>query len=288
MDHYYGVVRSDSNTLSHYGVKGMRWGVRKAIKSGDKRKIYKQYEKAENKYAKLIAKADMTKAANNAYAHRAIARGAAGITGIQSGLSGALIAQNGLKKAWPIATFFTGPAAAITGMAAINYKKNKNRLTAKGHKKAIKNIRNWESEMEKAFKGTVYEKSTKGDKYDDTYEIRDLVKGKNGYHEKTIAKIKGDYLTSDYHGKDKDRFFKIAGKGVSYLKKGKNDKAPSFTDRMIAINRKQHNINSTSDADPMAFNYNYYNLHKKRKDKKIPYYMSSKEAYNSYLHGNNK
>lgn len=31
MNEYYAVVRS-SSALSHYGVKGMRWGVRRAIK----------------------------------------------------------------------------------------------------------------------------------------------------------------------------------------------------------------------------------------------------------------
>ncbi len=49
---YYGVTRS-TNTLSHYGVKGMKWGVRKAILSGNARSLNRHYRKAVKKLAKL-------------------------------------------------------------------------------------------------------------------------------------------------------------------------------------------------------------------------------------------
>lgn len=49
---YYGVTRS-TNTLSHYGVKGMKWGVRKAILSGNARSLNRHYRKAAKKLAKL-------------------------------------------------------------------------------------------------------------------------------------------------------------------------------------------------------------------------------------------
>lgn len=61
MDHYYGVVRSDSNTLSHYGVKGMRWGVRKAIEKGNTKRLDKHYRMASKKLEKLNDKANIAK-----------------------------------------------------------------------------------------------------------------------------------------------------------------------------------------------------------------------------------
>ena len=52
MNSYYAVERA-SDHLEHYGVKGMRWGVRKAITSGNDKALYKHYRKAAKKLAKL-------------------------------------------------------------------------------------------------------------------------------------------------------------------------------------------------------------------------------------------
>ena len=49
---YYGVTRSTDH-LAHYGVKGMRWGVRRAIATGNARALDRQYRKAAKKLAKL-------------------------------------------------------------------------------------------------------------------------------------------------------------------------------------------------------------------------------------------
>ena len=70
-NYMYAVDRSDEY-LAHYGIKGMRWGVRKAKESGDRRALQKQYNKASKKLAKL------EKRANNGskYAKRAAALGA--------------------------------------------------------------------------------------------------------------------------------------------------------------------------------------------------------------------
>lgn len=74
-DYMYAIDRSDEY-LEHYGIKGMKWGVRKAIERGGtglgNRRLARQYRKAQKKLAKL------EKRANNGakYARRAAALGA--------------------------------------------------------------------------------------------------------------------------------------------------------------------------------------------------------------------
>ena len=68
---YYGVIRTDEY-LAHYGIKGMKWGVRKARESGDARALGRQYRKAQKKLAKLEARA----ANGKKYARRAALMGA--------------------------------------------------------------------------------------------------------------------------------------------------------------------------------------------------------------------
>lgn len=70
---YYGTATTPTEDfLAHYGVKGMKWGVRKAIQSGNDRKLSRQYAKAEKKLAKLERRA----ASGKKYAKRAAALGA--------------------------------------------------------------------------------------------------------------------------------------------------------------------------------------------------------------------
>jgi len=49
---YYAVERSTDH-LEHYGVKGMRWGVRRALATGNARALARHYRKAAKKLAKL-------------------------------------------------------------------------------------------------------------------------------------------------------------------------------------------------------------------------------------------
>lgn len=61
MSEYYAVERSPEY-LMHYGIRGMRWGVRKALaKTGDARakRLEKHWNKAQKKLAKLNKKADI-------------------------------------------------------------------------------------------------------------------------------------------------------------------------------------------------------------------------------------
>lgn len=70
-DYMYAVDRSDEY-LAHYGVKGMKWGVRKAIASGNSRRLARAYLKASRKLARLERRANN----GSKYARRAAALGA--------------------------------------------------------------------------------------------------------------------------------------------------------------------------------------------------------------------
>lgn len=70
-DYMYAIERSDEY-LAHYGIRGMKWGVRKAIASGNSARLGRQYAKAQKKLAKLEKQAGKTKK----YARRAALMGA--------------------------------------------------------------------------------------------------------------------------------------------------------------------------------------------------------------------
>lgn len=58
MSEYYAVQRSGSTDhLAHYGVKGMKWGVRKAVLLGNDRKLRRKFNKAARKLNRLQDKA---------------------------------------------------------------------------------------------------------------------------------------------------------------------------------------------------------------------------------------
>lgn len=99
-DYMYAIERSDEY-LAHYGIRGMKWGVRKAIASGNSKRLGKQYAKAQKKLAKLEKRAANSKK----YARRAalLGAGAAAAGGLAAagtgGVSRALRAGSyGLSK----------------------------------------------------------------------------------------------------------------------------------------------------------------------------------------------
>ena len=72
MSEYYAIVRSTDH-LAHYGVKGMKWGVRKATLLGNDKKLRRQFNKAARKLNKLQDKA----LRSGKYAAKSAAYGAA-------------------------------------------------------------------------------------------------------------------------------------------------------------------------------------------------------------------
>lgn len=92
----YAVDRSDEY-LAHYGIKGMRWGVKKAIERGNDRALARQYKKASRKLAKLQKQAS----SGSKYARRAalLGTGAATMGGIAGiGPSTAIAKGTGLAN----------------------------------------------------------------------------------------------------------------------------------------------------------------------------------------------
>ena len=56
-DVYYDVAPS-SDFFMHYGVKGMKWGVRRARENGNQKALSRHYSAASNKLRQLTAKSD--------------------------------------------------------------------------------------------------------------------------------------------------------------------------------------------------------------------------------------
>lgn len=110
MNEYYAVVRSTDH-LAHYGIRGMKWGVRRAVDRGDARALSRQYRRATRKLASLNAKADVEEQDRQYKKHIKRTKGALGVSlagiGVASGNN--LLAGHLAKKALPASS--NAPAA---------------------------------------------------------------------------------------------------------------------------------------------------------------------------------
>lgn len=124
---YYAVIR-DSSPLVHYGIKGMHWGVQRAIRRSNKHAWNRQYKKAEKRLHKLEKRA----ASGARYTRRAVMRGARA-----SGTAGLVLA--GMQN--------PGVLAYKAGVAGYNAYRAANAKNGNAAKKA----QEWRDVMEKEF-----------------------------------------------------------------------------------------------------------------------------------------
>lgn len=94
MAKYYGVERSEEY-LAHYGVRGMKWGIRRAKESGSDKRLWRQYQKAHKKLSKLSANADIGRQKDQQFKYAKRAGIGLGVAG--AGVAGT-IGANALTK----------------------------------------------------------------------------------------------------------------------------------------------------------------------------------------------
>lgn len=163
MAEYYAVERTPEY-LAHYGIRGMKWGVRRAIKSGNKEALEKHYKKAAKKLLKLsthtnrrLMKAKYDQAKQNMISGglgSAVLSGS-GTFALNSHLSPKKAALYGLGAG--AIGGIAGALASSKGIMSGRY------LSDKGHNKAIKKRDAWQKEMRDAFKSTEYRRGSLND-----------------------------------------------------------------------------------------------------------------------------
>ncbi|MBO7452978.1 MAG: hypothetical protein J6U54_21815 [Clostridiales bacterium] len=163
MAQYYAVERS-SEYLAHYGVRGMKWGVRRALKRGDGKALEKQYKKAAKKLLKLSThtnKTLMRKEYDQAKTNMAISAMSSG--GLSAALTASLNSHLNAKD-----RLLYGAGAGLVGatagaLASSKGIMSKRHLSDKGHARAIQKRDQWQKDMRAAFKGTKYKKGSMTD-----------------------------------------------------------------------------------------------------------------------------
>lgn len=197
MSEYYAVQRS-GEYLEHYGVKGMKWGVRKAVEKGNSRKLTRQYIKASKKLAKLQNKANVgyqKKRIKDASNHQkaAVALGALNL-GITGGMTAASVSR-AIKQARKtghghIDAYLPVGAGIAADIIArqISKRKAKKLTTSAGHKAAVKKANDFKREMSNAFKGTKYSKNIQGMATDIAAKKRLRVERNIAAYDKAYAK----------------------------------------------------------------------------------------------------
>ena len=170
MAEYYAVERSPEY-LMHYGVKGMKWGVRKALEKGNMSKLAYHYQRAMNKRSKLKERTNKKEQKEDAKAYL----GGAGLllgTGALAGAAGYGIAkgQVAAQKALmpnsrsymilhPVGLYGTAGLAGLGGIASLGASgAAAYRATKRGNKKAIEKYKRFNKEMNKTFNKSVRNK----------------------------------------------------------------------------------------------------------------------------------
>ena len=179
---YYGVASTPMDDfLAHYGVRGMKWGVTKAIHKGTDKAMTKVYKKAQKKLEKLQKEADTNYQKNEIAYHKrkAISSAAVAPIGVAGTHFGNKAAYYEARKASELgkkmpATFGQIGSAVATGASMLatlgaagksGYHtgkaiRAKHLTTAKGHAKAVAKRDNWAKEMNSTFKSVGYDASS--------------------------------------------------------------------------------------------------------------------------------
>lgn len=214
MASYYGVTRTDEY-LAHYGIKGMKWGVHKAIEKGDSKALKRHYEKAQKKLHKLYDRADLAQQKINRRNNVKLA----GLSGAATALGGLNISLAKDRVDRTLSAINAGLGGALIGANIGSAMYNHYNMGSKGHAKAVKDVNDWSKAMNETFKSTKYGKKPIK-QYNDTYKLVDYGQLKrHGTQPKVIAQISGSHLTRNYKGKDKDDFLNTyKNKSLSMLK----------------------------------------------------------------------
>ena len=149
MAEYYGVQRA-SDYLAHYGVRGMKWGVRKALERGDRAALSRQYKKATLKLAKLSLNANrdyQRKRFTNA--KRNMLAGALGSAGMSA--VGTAAINNRIGRETGIAAGIGALGGALANSRGIMSGRH---ISDRGHARAIAKRNEWRKEMEDTFSKT--------------------------------------------------------------------------------------------------------------------------------------
>lgn len=159
MNEYYGVASTPmEDYLAHYGVKGMRWGVRKAIEKGNTRRLGRHYARAARKLESLTARTDrdFVSKVKRQNARQAVPNMI--VSGLGSGaLTYAINPHVSTKQRAIISAAVGGGAALGSGIGSLVDNARYNRmLSNKGHRKNARKRNEFEREMRKAFRGTQY------------------------------------------------------------------------------------------------------------------------------------
>ncbi len=123
---YYGAPTTPTTDyLAHYGIKGMKWGVRRAIERGNDRALSRQYKKAQKKLAKLEKRSVGSKYAKRAALYGAGAAAAGGMavggtSGVASLMSKAAgkvtnTASKVIPGEYKIGKYTTAPRGGVPG-----------------------------------------------------------------------------------------------------------------------------------------------------------------------------